>query len=186
MSMTRCALILLALAAAPAFAADLPSQLPTLATQPIPGADPWKGFYVGAGVSAGFAKGAKSQFGGETFAGYDKVYDNGLVLGAEVSAGYNPWLSPTGRFHGVDFAQGTVKLGYQMGAVTPFVMGGVAILKDTNFGAGATSGAAAVNGLFSGPGAYQPAAVLGAGFDYAVTDKLHVGVGVFVNNNGAH
>ena len=184
MSMTRLALFALALFAAPALAADLPSQLPTLATQPLPGPDPWKGFYVGAGVSAGFSKGSKGQFGGETFAGYSKTYDNGFVLGAEFAAGYNPWLSPAGRFHGVDFAQGSVKLGYQMGALTPFVMGGAAIVKDTNFGAGTPSGLAAFNALFSGPGAYQPAAVMGAGFDYAVTDKVHVGMAVYLNNNG--
>ncbi len=165
------------LAAASAFAADLPT-LPSLASDPQMPAPDWKGFYVGSGVMAGFAKGSKGQFGGDVFAGYDHHFDNGLILGARFDTGYNPWLTPYGRFQGFDFAATSIKLGYEMGRFTPYVTTGVALTKGASFTGGPPSAASSVNALFYGPGAVQAVGVAGAGFDYAVTNNLHVGVGV--------
>jgi hypothetical protein len=71
-----------------------------------------------------------------------------------------------------------------MGRFTPFVTTGIGLAKTTNFGAGLPSAPNAINGLFNGPGAVQAVGSVGAGFDYAVTDKLHVGVAAYVNNGG--
>lgn len=183
--MIRPSLVLAALiaCASPAFAADLPN-LPSLAVDPQIPPPSWKGLYIGGGVSASFAKGAKGAFGGDAFAGYDHRFDNGLVLGLKFDTGYNPWASPQGRYKGFDFAESSVKVGYEMGRVTPFVTAGLALAKGTPFVGGVPDPSASINGLFSGPGGYQAVGVLGAGFDYAVTDKLHVGVAAYVNNGG--
>ncbi len=181
---TLLSLVALSALAAPALAADLPS-LPTLAQNAAPTiSDPWQGFYVGTGVSASFAKGLKSAWGGEGFAGYDKTFSNGIVLGVQVDAGYNPWLTPRGAARGFDFAETDVRLGYQMGKLTPFVMTGVALGKETPFATGPQGGAAAVNGLFAAPGELRAAGVVGAGVDYQITDKLKVGVAAYVSNGG--
>ena len=81
--------------AAPAVAADLPnapSSFPALTPSAADVApDPWAGLYVGTGVSAWGGKGVKGGFGGETYLGYDHVFDNGVVLGVRASTGYVPF-----------------------------------------------------------------------------------------------
>ena len=173
---------LLAAAAVPALAADLPTLPSTADTQPT---EPdWRGFYVGSGVSLSAVKGAKAQVGGDIFGGYDHVYSNGVVLGVQFATGYDPWVLPRG-YRGFDFAETSVKVGYEMGRFTPYVTTGVGLAKATNFGSGFPNANNSINGLFSGPGAVQPIGSVGVGVDYAVTNNLHVGVGAYVVNGGA-
>lgn len=170
--------------ATPAMAADLPT-LPSLAADPQTQAPNWKGFYVGTGVIGAFAKGSKSAFGGEVFAGYDHRFDDNVVLGVRFSTGYSPWLFPGAPMQGFDFAASEVKVGYEMGALTPYLVGGVALARPTNYAGGFANMSDSVNGLFSGPGALQAAGVAGVGFDYAVTNNLHVGLEATVVNGAA-
>jgi outer membrane immunogenic protein len=187
---TLCSFAAVGLAvAAPARAADLPSAAPASASPYTidPGtssADLWKGFYVGSGVSASFAKGAKSAWGGEAFVGYDRAFNSGLTLGIRVDAGYEPWASPAGRLKGFDFAETDVKLGYQMGKITPWVVGGVALAKPTSRN-GFTDAGTSANALFSGPGAVQAVGVAGVGVDYQITGNVRLGVGAYVTGGGA-
>lgn len=181
------AIALLGLVACPsADAADLPS-LPSLAQDPqLPPPSVWKGFYVGTGVSASVSKGAKGAFGGDVFAGYDHTFENGVVLGVKFDTGYNPWLSSYGKYRGFDFAETDVKVGYEMGKFTPYVMTGVAIAKGTNFGSPLPDANASLNGLLGGPGGISAVGVAGVGVDYAVTNNLHVGVAAFINGANGH
>lgn len=172
---------LLAGAAAPAMAADLPN-LPSLAADPETQAPNWKGFYVGTEVMAASFKGSKGAFGGDVFAGYDHRFDNNLVLGVRFSTGFSPWIYPGGATRGFDFAETSVKVGYEMGALTPYVVTGVALARPTNYGSGFPDATDSINGLFSGPGALQAVGTAGVGFDYAVTNNLHVGVEAAINN----
>ena len=179
----------LGLAAAPAFAADLPSAVPapnpyTIDPPTISSADPWQGFYVGSGVSSSFAKGAKNAWGGEAFAGYDHLFDSGLTLGIRLDTGYSPWASAAGQLKGFDFGETDVKLGYQMGKITPYVVTGVAFGKATGLN-GFTDAGTSANALFSGPGALQAVGVAGVGVDYQVTPNVKVGVAAYVNGGGA-
>jgi opacity protein-like surface antigen len=167
---------------APALAADLPT-LPSTGADSQPAAPDWKGFYVGSGISFSAIKGAKGQVGGDIFAGYDHVYSNGVVLGVQFDTGYDPWVLPS-RMKGFDFATTSVKLGYEMGRFTPYVMAGVGLAKATNFGSGLPNASNSINGMFNGPGAVQPVGTVGVGLDYAVTNNLHVGVEAYVNNGG--
>ena len=124
-----------AAASAPALAADLPA-LPSLAADPETQAPNWKGFYVGTEVAAAVFKGGKGAFGGDVFAGYDHRFDNNVVLGVRFSTGYSPWVFPGGATRGFDFAETSVKVGYEMGRLTPYVVTGVALARPTNFGGG--------------------------------------------------
>jgi len=186
---TRFALAFAALAlAAPASAADLPTQpsLPSLAADPQTQAPNWKGFYVGTELAVASFKGvkdAKGAVGGDVFAGYDHRFDNNVVLGVRFSTGYAPWMFP-GATRGFDFAETSVKLGYEMGPLTPYVVTGAALARATNFGGGAANLNDSLNGVFAGPGALQAVGTAGVGFDYAVTNNLHVGVEAAVTNGG--
>ena len=190
--MTRKAFLLaqtffLALAAAPAGAADLPSQtqtsLPSLAADPVTQAPSWSGFYVGVGVDAVAFKGAKAQFGGDVYGGYDHRFDNNVVLGVRFSTGYSPWAFPSGAYRGFSFGETDVKLGYAMGRLTPYVVTGVALARPSH-GADFGDLGQSVNDLFSGPGAVQAVGTAGVGFDYALTNNLTVGLEARVSNGG--
>jgi outer membrane immunogenic protein len=184
----RVALTLL-VAVSPAAAADLPSAAPadlgaySIAPQAAT-VDPWQGFYVGSGVTSSFAKGAKSAWGGDAFAGYDRRFDNGLVLGAEFSTGYMPWASSNPQYKGFDYAGGEAKVGYDMGKVTPYLAAGVALTKGAAFAGGQDPGTS-FNALFGGSGAYQAMGFVGGGVDYKVNDKITIGVGAYVGNGPA-
>jgi len=175
--------------ATPGLAADLPSAA-TAAANPYTidpqtsSADLWKGFYVGSGVSGSFAKGAKSAWGGDAFAGYDHRFDSGLTLGIRVDTGYAPWASASSRFKGFDFGEADMKLGYQMGKITPYVVTGVALGKATGLN-GYSDAATSANALFSGPGALQAVGVAGVGVDYDITSNVRIGVAAYVNTGGA-
>jgi len=173
------------LAAAPAGAADLPNQnqssLPSLAADPVTQAPNWSGFYVGAGIDAVAFKGAKGQFGGDVFGGYDHRFDNNVVLGVRFTTGYSPWAFPSGPYKGFSFGETDVKLGYAMGRLTPYVVVGAALARPS-YGADFGGLSQSVNGLFSGPGAAQALGTAGVGFDYAVTNNLSIGVEARVSN----
>lgn len=174
----------LAGAAAPAAAADLPT-LPSLAADPETQAPNWQGLYVGTELAVASFKGVKgAAVGGGVFAGYDHRFDDNVVLGVRFSTGYSPWLFPGGPYRGFDFAETSVKLGYAMGPMTPYVVTGVALARPTNFGVGPPNANDSLNGVFAGPGALQAVGTAGVGFDYAVTDKIHVGLEAAVNNGG--
>jgi opacity protein-like surface antigen len=176
------AALVAAFAAAPAVAADLPA-LPSLAADPETQAPDWKGLYVGTGLAVASFKGVKGAVGGDVFAGYDRRFDNAVVLGVRFSTGYDPWVFPSGPYRGFDFAETSVKLGYEMGRLTPYVVTGAALAWPTNFGGGLADPGATVNGLFAGPGALQAVGTVGAGVDYAVTNNLHVGLEAVVGNS---
>jgi hypothetical protein len=176
-------------AASSAAAADLPSAATgDLSAYTIPPqaavVDPWHGFYVGSGVTASFAKGAKSAWGGDAFAGYDHRFESGLVLGAQFSTGYMPWASSNPMYKGFDYAEAGVKVGYEMGRVTPFLTTGVAFAKGSNF-AGAPDPGSSFNALFGGPGGTQALGYAGAGVEYQINDKMRIGVEAVVGNGSS-
>ena len=158
-------------------AASAPT-LPSLAlNQEAP--SPWTGFYVGGEVDAAFAKGSKPGFGGAGFAGYNHEFSNNLVLGVEAKTGYAPYLFASGPNHGFNFAETSAKVGYDMGRFMPYVTAGVVFAKSNTFGVPAYTGAAdSLNSLFSPGGGLSTFGSVGAGFDYAITNKLTFGMEV--------
>ena len=139
----------------------------------------WSGLYVGSEVFAISGKGVKGGFGGAGFVGYDHVFANDVVVGVRADVGYSPSLGRWGAARGFDFASTNVSVGYEMGRLKPFVTAGVALAKPDVIGRGFTTPTDAFNDLFDQTASVKGYGTVGAGFDYAVTDKLSVGVTVF-------
>lgn len=173
-------LVLLAALASPALA-DPALTIPPTPIEPQPSPSVWNGVYVGAGVTFAATKGRKGQFGGDVFAGYERRLDNHFVIGVRFDTGYSPLLAPAGRFRGVDFAMGEVKVGYEFGRVTPYLYAGGGAARATAFASVLPDPGATLNGLFGrGPG--FGIATFGGGVDYRVTDKVTIGVSAGVVN----
>jgi opacity protein-like surface antigen len=160
--------------AAPALADDA-LTIPPLEIDPHPAPSIWNGLYVGTGVTFAATKGQKGQFGGDVSAGYDKRFDNNLVLGVKFDTGFAPFLTNAGRFQGFDYAMGSVKLGYDFGRVTPYVYAGGGLARATAFSSELPDAGATMNGVFGrGPG--FGVSTFGAGVDYHVTNNVTIGV----------
>ena len=181
--MKRWILIIALGAASPAFADDA-LTIPPIEIDPHPTPSIWNGLYVGSGVGLSLAKGQKGQVGGAVFAGYDKTFDNHLVLGVKFETGYAPFLTPLGRFQGFDYAMGSVKAGYDFGRVTPYVYAGGGLARATAYPSGFPDASASMNGVFGqGPG--RGIAAFGAGVDYHVTNNVTLSVSAgMVNGPG--
>lgn len=173
---------LLALGSA-AQASDLATPtLPSLALDPeAPPPSIWKGLYVGSDLFVGGVKGSKAVVGGGGYMGYDRHFDNNLVLGVQATVGYAPsWIQP-GPFRGYDYALVSAKLGYEMGRFTPYLTTGIALAKpDGSPGGGYLSPADSANALFNGSSNLAASGVVGAGFDYALTNNTTVGLAAVV------
>jgi outer membrane immunogenic protein len=172
-----------ALASATAALADdvSPTPPPTFTLpQPAPPQEPsiWNGLYVGSEMFVVSGKGVKGGAGGAGLIGYDHAFANNLVLGIQASAGYSPALFQQGVVRGFDYASANVKFGYDMGRIMPFVTAGVALARPDVIGRGFTTPTDSINGLFDASTNVRAIGTVGAGVDYAVTDKLTVGVSV--------
>ena len=166
----------------PARASDeSPTGLPVFAQEPSSNpqdANYWSGLSVGSEIFALSGKGAKGHAGGDGFVGYDHAFDNNLILGLRASAGYSPSLLAWGAPNGFDFTMTQVKLGYDAGQLKPYLTVGVGLAKANYAGPGGLPNAKnSFNNLFVGSGP-KPLTSVGAGFDYAVTERLTVGVSV--------
>lgn len=164
-----------------AHAADLPT-LPTLAVDPQVPPPWWHGLTVGSEVSFSAAKGVKGMVGGAGFVGYNHSFDNSLVLGVQASAGYAPFAIQNGRFKGADFVGMDAKVGYEMGRLTPYLTTSVDFARTSVFDHGFSGGDDAINAFLNGGGDTKTFGSVGAGFDYAVTNNLRVGMGVSVGS----
>jgi opacity protein-like surface antigen len=159
-------------------------RLPSLALDPQPAptsASPWSGFHIGSEVFAFSGKGVKGGVGGGLVAGYDHEFSNNFVIGIDAATGYAPFPFRHGPFKGYDYAATSVKIGYDMGRFMPFVTTGVVLARpNTGAGGGYVSATESASDLFNSSSRLQGAATVGAGFDYAVTDKLHMGLAISV------
>lgn len=166
----------------PALADDAPlPALPTFAQSPQLNPEnpsPWSGLVVGSEVFVLSQRGAKGHVGGDGFVGYNHELDNNIVIGVQASVGYAPGLFPCGPANGFDFAMTSVKIGYDMGRFLPYVTAGVGLAKANGGPGGAPNPGDSFNDLFNGSSSPRALATAGAGVDYAVTDKLTVGVAV--------
>ena len=161
-----------------ALADTLPAiTLPTLALEPSPTPSIWHGLSVGAEVLAVSSRHGGG-VGGDVFASYDRAFDNGVVLGIRGSTGVLPAWGSGRFFKRLDFAATDIRVGYQMGRLTPFLTAGLALARP-RLGAGLdAAGDGTLNAVLNGAGETRALTRVGAGVDYAVTDRLTIGVGV--------
>jgi outer membrane immunogenic protein len=159
-----------------------PPSLPSLALDPqAPPPSIWKGLYVGSDLMVAGVKGSKPMAGGSAYMGYDHYFDNNLVLGVQASAGYAPLMFQPGPFKGFDYALASVRVGYEMGRLTPYLMTGIALAKpDGAPGAGYLSPGDSMNNVFNGSQNLAASGVVGAGFNYALTSNTSVGLAAVV------
>ncbi len=164
--------------ALPALAQD--SSLPLLAQGPALQAqpNPWAGLEIGSEVFVLSGKGVRGgHVGGDGFFRYDHAFANNVVVSVQGSAGYAPSVF-AGPANGFDFAVTNVKVGYDMGNIRPYVTAGAGLAKASGGFTGSVPNAAdSVNNLFI-DGNPKAIGTLGAGVDYAVTDRLTVSVSV--------
>jgi outer membrane immunogenic protein len=139
--------------------------------------NPWTGLTMGSEVMgvSGMGRGSRGGFGGDFFLGYNKEFDNNIVLGVRGSVGALPGVSNYGP-RGYNFGMADMKLGYDMGRFMPYVTVGVGMASASNGFANPTGGLNNVNNLFSHSGQSVTLTRVGAGFDYAVTNNLHIGM----------
>jgi opacity protein-like surface antigen len=157
--------------------------LPTLALDPqTPPPSIWKGLYVGSDVFFSAGSHSKGVVGGSAFAGYERHFDNNLVLGIEASTGFVPFSIQHSPFKGYDYGEVSAKVGYEMGRVTPYLTTGIVLARPNGTpGAGYLSPTDSANNLFNNGGSsLSTSGIVGAGVDYALTDKLTVGVAATV------
>lgn len=158
--------------------------LPTLALDPAAEPSIWHGLSVGTEIVGVSGRGGGG-VGADVFAGYDRAFANGIVLGVRGVTGYTPALYGRPLVRGYDFGGGEVRVGYDMGRLMPFVTAGV-VLARPHFSAGFDApGVGTLNGLLSNPGSTQRLTHVGAGVEFAVTPDLTVGLAVnAVQGNG--
>lgn len=154
------------------------TTLPTLAIDPqAPPPSIWKGLYVGSDIFFTAGKGQKGAVGGGAYVGYSRHLDNDLVLGIQATAGYAPFSLQHSPFKGYDYGEVSAKVGYEMGRFTPYVTTGVVLARpNSNPGAGYLSPADSANNLFNDSSRLSASGIIGAGVEYAVNNKLTVGV----------
>ncbi|MBL8587369.1 MAG: hypothetical protein JNK46_02470 [Methylobacteriaceae bacterium] len=159
-------------------------ELPTLARGPVPEtaapASIWQGLSVGVeGIVVG-GRGMKTGFGGATTVAWSRRFENDLILGLKASAGHLPafaWTAwPGRRLVGVNFVTTEASLAYDFGRVRPWAAVGAGFVKPTAFGG--ARGLDAVNSFFDEPGRTRGVVTYGAGVDFAVSNRLTIGVGV--------
>lgn len=159
-------------------------SLPTLALDPqVSPPSAWAGLHVGTEVFGVSGRGgARGGFGGSVFVGYDRAFANNILLSIEGSSGTVPLAFGRGRVRGFDDAAADLTLGYDMGRVVPFVTTGV-VLARPRLGPGlpASWGTESFNTLINGPDV-EAVGRVGAGVAIAVTDNVHLGLGVSVSN----
>jgi hypothetical protein len=156
----------------PAQAGDALRALPFFAANPD-AVSPWTGLHVGTDAFVLSRKGAKPIWGGDAFAGYSHEFANNIVVGIDGITGFTSGSFRPGPSAGYDFAGASVKVGYDMGRLMPFVTTSVALAKPRlgshpGF-AGATE---SMNDLLNGSSHLSTLTSVGAGFDYAITNRL--------------
>lgn len=139
---------------------------------------PWSGFSIGS-EPFGFSRRGFAGLSDQRSISYSQINGTNLLLGVQSNAGYASGLTQSGPAFGYDFSATSVKLGYNMGRLVPYVTIGAAFAKPTFPGAvGLPNYGNLSNNPFDTSSGSKSFTSVGAGFDYAVSDKLTVGIGV--------
>lgn len=162
--------------AASAQVSDGSGTAPPIFAQTQP-SDPWAGLYVGSGLS--FASGPRGGLGGGAYAGFDRELPNNWVINFQGGVGYAPgFVAPYSLANGFNYAQASVKAGYDYGRFMPFLTAGVAFAKPNLPFTVYTGPMQAANDLFSSSGNLQTLTSVGAGFDYAINRNMSIEMSV--------
>ena len=147
----------------------------------------YHGLYVGTEVFGVGGRGIKGGFGGDVYAGYERLLENGALVGVQGSTGYAPSIFGRAGLRGFDFGEASATLAYPLGRFTPFVAAGLVVARPVvgrDLAGNPTDG---FNDLLNGSGSLLAAPRVGVGFSYALTQNLAVSVAVSAGRglNGA-
>ena len=155
-------------------AAQDAAPLPSMALDPRVPDSIYHGLYVGSEIFGVSGRGIRGGIGGDVYAGYDRVLDNGLLMGLQGATGYGPALWSRPGLKGFDFGEAGARVGYPMGRFTPFVAAGLVVAKPVTGAGLATDATGGLNDLMNGTGSLYAAPRVGAGFAYALTNTTTV------------
>ena len=161
------------------------APLPSMALDPQVPESLYHGLYVGTEVFGVAGHGIKGGVGGDVFAGYDRVLDNGLLVGFQGTTGYAPSILGRPGLKGFDFGEASTQIGYAMGRFTPFVTAGLVVARPVTGGGLASNNTDSFNDLMNGSGNLIAAPRIGAGVAYALTSNTSVSFGVSVGRGAA-
>ena len=119
-------------------------------------------------------------FPGFTSGGLDSRIGGNMMLGVSATSGTGD-LTLGGLSRGIDFSTTSVKLGYQLGNLTPFVATSITSLKASAI-PGLSSGFNTTGDLIAGQSDPKNKASIAAGFNFALSDSFHVGVAASFSN----
>lgn len=128
------------------------------------------------GAAAGPLGVAPAQFAGVN-PDYDFRIGKNLLVGVDTKTGFAATDGLFGFAPGFDAARTSMKFGYDMGRFKPFVMSSFAEFRPT-IGAMSFAGAGGPPGIATPFAPSAKVSTVGAGFDYAITDKLSFGMSV--------
>ena len=140
----------------------------------------YHGLYVGTEVFGVGGRGIKGGFGGDVYGGYERLLQNGVLVGLQGAAGYTPSLLGRPGLRGFDFGEVSAQAAYPMGRFTPFLTGGLIVARPVTGNSLAGSSADGIDGLMNGSGTLYAAPRVGAGVAYALTPNTSVSLGVSV------
>ncbi|RYC31622.1 hypothetical protein D3273_12120 [Lichenibacterium minor] len=188
--------------ASAAMAADAP--LPTFVAVPPPSAllpagsasaavtaplaepaSPWHGLYVGTEVFGVGGRGVRGGFGGDVYGGYERLLENGMLVGVQGATGYAPSILGRPGLRGFDFGEASAQVAYPMGRLTPFLSAGVVVARPVTGNNLAGTSRDGINELMNGSGDLYAAPRVGAGVAYALTPNTSVSLGVSVGRGVA-
>ena len=138
---------------------------------------PWSAF---SNDGFSFSRTAPAGFAGGKSVSFSQTFGKNLVLGVTATSGYSQSLFSGGTALGYDFSSTSVRVGYNMGRLTPFVTANSAFALPNLPGAGNFSfpGNSQTNAIASGAPGGKSFTSVGAGFDYAITNNLSFGIAV--------
>jgi opacity protein-like surface antigen len=138
----------------------------TAASAASPWASPWASFTA-------------SPISGPNVGGYSYRMGKNLLVGIDTRSGFASG-SPFGGFGaGLDYSSTNVKVGYDMGALRPYVTAGFGEMRSSTFGGSTFTPASNTFQSPSNPFATTTnVTTVGAGFDYAITNNLTLGLGI--------
>lgn len=140
----------------------------------------WHGLYVGTEVFGVGGRGVKGGFGGDVYGGYERLMQNGVLLGVQGATGYAPSILGRPGLRGFDFGEASAQVAYPMGRLTPFFTAGLIVARPVTGNSLAGTNADGINELMNGSGNLYAAPRVGAGVAYALTPNTSVSLGVSV------
>lgn len=140
----------------------------------------WNGLQEGQQFYSFTTSGMGRLSGSGTFSGFSQKFSNNVFVDVRAGSGYAPSIFQSNPVSGFDYASTQLKIGYDLGRLRPYVIGSFGAVNPVLSNGLNIPGGPANTMLNQTAGGTRSFTSVGAGFDYAISNKLSVGVGVSV------